>query len=243
MLKSFIEHIQNTTQPMIREVGGSTFAIDGNGIAREILPEIHHPDALTLHSLDALVKLVQIEAVNMDAPLYITVPDHLTVRCFGQPQPDARFFRQVYYEARATDVPGFMNGFREQEKAIIELRSRFAPGEGVDYLLDLLSRIDKGSGMATTDNGVSQTVEARQGVALRGIVSLKPRVPLRPFRTFQEVEQPESEFLLRLDENGNIGLFEADGGMWKLTARKTVKTFLEEALAGLVESNAVYIAL
>ena len=133
MLKEFIAHIQKTTQPLVCEIGGSTFAIDGNGIAREIRPEISHPDTLTLHSLEALVKLVKTEAVNMDTPLYITVPDHLTVRCFGQPQPDARFFRQVYYEVEATGVPGFRDGFREQEKAIIELRSNFVPSDGTDY--------------------------------------------------------------------------------------------------------------
>lgn len=109
--------------------------------------------------------------------------------------------------------------------------------------MDLLSRISKENGVTTTDNGVSQTVEARRGVALKTMVQVKPRVPLRPFRTFQEVEQPESEFLLRLDEDGNIGLFEADGGMWKLTARQTVKAFLEAQLADLVTSGAVFIAL
>ena len=243
MLKEFVAHIQRTTQPLIQQIGNSTFAINGDGNAREILPSIYHPDTLPLHSLEALVKMVQTEAVNMDAPLYITIPNHLTVRCFGQPDANARYFRQVYYEAKATDVPGFQDGFRDQEKAIIELRSRFAPGEGVDYLLDLLSRISKDSGVTTTDNGISQTVEARQGVALRVNVQVKPRVSLRPFRTFQEVEQPESEFLLRLDEEGNIGLFEADGGMWKLTARQTVKAFLEIKLADLVTSGSVYIAL
>lgn len=243
MLKEFIEHIQETTKPIIQQVNGSTFAINGNGSVREILPAIHHPDTLPLHSLEALVMMVQTEAANMATPLYITIPDHLTVRCFGQPNPDAQYFRQVYYEARATDVPGFHDGFREHDKVIIELRSRFAPGEGVDYLLDLLSRISKESGVTTNDNGVSQTVEARQGVALKASVQVRPRVPLRPFRTFQEVEQPESEFLLRLDEDGNIGLFEADGGMWKLTARKQIKALLEENLADLAASGAVHIAL
>lgn len=243
MLKEFIAHIQETTQPIIQQIGGSTFAISADGRAVEIHPSIDHPDTLPLHSLEALVRMVQTEAANMAAPLYITIPDHLTVRCFGQPDPDARYFRQVYYEAKATDVPGFRDGFREQDKAIIELRSRFAPGEGVNYLLDLLSRISKDSNVATTDNGVSQTVEARQGIALKTVEPLKPRVPLRPFRTFQEVEQPESEFLLRMDEEGNIGLFEADGGMWKLTARQTVKAFLEAKLADLVTSGAVFIAL
>lgn len=243
MLKEFIAHIQKTTQPLVLGVEGRTFVFPVDNSPVEVRPKIDHPDTLPLHSLDALVKMVKTEAANVGDPLYITIPDHLTVRCFGQPQPGARFFRQVYYEAKATDVPGFRDGFREQEKAIIELRSRFAPGEGVDYLLDLLSRISKDSGVATTDNGVSQTVEARQGISLKATVQLRPRVPLRPFRTFQEVEQPESEFLLRMDEEGNIGLFEADGGMWKLTARQIVKAFLEDKLSDLVEAGSVILAL
>ena len=248
MLKEFIKHIQETTQPLIQTIdpdidSGSTFAVTSDGKAVELRPTIDHPDTLPLHSLEALVKMVQTEAANMTKPLYITIPNHLTVRCFGQPDPNARYFRQVYYEAKATDVPGFQDGFREYEKAIIELRSRFAPGEGVEYLLDLLSRISKENGVTTNDNGVSQTVEARQGIALKTMEHIKPRVPLRPFRTFQEVGQPESEFLLRLDEDGNIGLFEADGGMWKLTARQTIKAFLEANLADLVASGGAYIAL
>ena len=150
MLKEFIAHIQKTTQPLVQQIDGSTFVISGNGDVEEIHPAIYHPDTLPLHSLEALVKMVQTEAANMAAPLYITVPNHLTVRCFG---------------------------------------------------------------------------------------------PLRPFRTFQEVEQPESEFLLRMDEEGNIGLFEADGGMWKLTARQTIKAFLEANLSDLVASGGAYIAL
>lgn len=243
MLKEFIQHIQQTTQPQITTIGDSTFAVNANGSVNEIRPIIDHPDTLDLHSLDALVKMVRTEATDTAAALYITIPNHLTVRCFGQPQPEARFFRQVYYEAKATDVPGFTEGYREQEKAIIELRSKFVPSEGTEYLLDLLSRISKESNVASNDNGVSQTVEARQGISLKSTVQIKPRVPLRPFRTFQEVEQPESEFLLRLNEAGDVGLFEADGGMWKLRARETVKAFLENALEAEIAAGAVYIAL
>ncbi len=116
MLKEFIEHIQKTTQPIIQQIGSSTFVVTGSGNVTEIRPAIYHPDTLILHSLEALVKMVQTEAANMATPLYITIPDYLTVRCFGQPNPDARYFRQVYYEAKATDVPGFRDGFREQEK-------------------------------------------------------------------------------------------------------------------------------
>ena len=36
---------------------------------------------------------------------------------------------------------------------------------------------------------------------------------------------------------------EADGGMWRLTARNTIKTFLEENLAAEIESGKVIVAL
>ena len=141
------------------------------------------------------------------------------------------------------DVPGFRDGFREYEQAIIELRSKFSPGPGVDYLLDLLSRMSKDSGVTTRDNGVSQEVEARQGVSLKALVQVKPRVALRPFRTFLEVEQPVSEFLLRLDDDGNVGLFEADGGMWQQTAKASIAAYFEDKLAQEVKDGKIVVMM
>ena len=82
-----------------------------------------------------------------------------------------------------------------------------------------------------------QTVEARQGVALNALVEVKPRVLLRPFRTFLEVEQPESEFLLRVDPDEGIGFFEADGGIWKLEAKKNIADYFNANLADLIQAG------
>lgn len=244
MLKEFIQHIQETTQPLVKEIGGETFSITARGSVTQIREEIDRPETLTLHSLDALVKLVKSEATLTTNPnLYITVPSPLSVRCFGSFLADTRYYRQTYYEAKATDVPGFSDGFREHENAIIELRSRFFPNEGTAYLLDLLSRVSKDSGVSTSDNGVSQTVEARTGVSLKSLVQVNPIVALRPYRTFQEVEQPESDFLLRLDSDGRIGLFEADGGMWKLKARQSIAAFLCKQLEEEIKDGSVIVAL
>ena len=84
MLKEFIEHIQKTTQPLITNVNGSAFCVTSDGNIEELLPTIFHPYTLDLNSLDALVTMVRTEASEMDAPLYIAVPDCKTVRCFGQ---------------------------------------------------------------------------------------------------------------------------------------------------------------
>lgn len=243
MLKEFIEHIQKTTQPLIRGVGESTFVIAADGEATELLPRIFHPDTLPLNSLDALVKLVKTEASELDAPLYITIPDHMTVRCFGQPDAGARQFRQVYYEAHATDVPGWepkaQLGF---EEAQIALRTRFQESKDTLYAMKLLSDICCGAKVIYNDNGIATTVTTQKGVALQTNEQIRPLVSLRPYRTFQEVEQPESIFLIRLNDRG-ISFTEADGGMWKLTARETVKKFLEERLKQEVDEGAVIVAL
>lgn len=139
-------------------------------------------------------------------------------------------------------VPGQL-ALDGEEQAIIELRSKFSPGPGVDYLLDLLSRMSKDSGVTTRDNGVSQEVEARQGVSLKALVQVKPRVALRPFRTFLEVEQPVSEFLLRLDDDGNVGLFEADGGMWQQTAKASIAAYFEDKLAQEVKDGKIVVMM
>ena len=119
----------------------------------------------------------------------------------------------------------------------------FIPNEGTDYLLKLLSRMSSESTVSTNDNGVTQTVEARQGVALNAVVDVKPRVVLRPFRTFLEVEQPESEFLLRVDKDKGIGFFEADGGIWKLEAKRNIAQYFGRALDDMVKVGNVVIML
>lgn len=243
MLKEFIEHIQKTTQPLVQEVDCSTFAITADGKATEILPTIFHPDTLQLNSLDAMVKLVKTEASKMDTPLYITIPDHMTVRCFGQPDAAARCHRQIYYEANATDVPGWGEkntlGF---EEAQIALRTRFQETQDTLYTMKLVSDISLGAKVIYNDNGIATTITTQKGVALQTNEQIRPLVKLRPYRTFQEVEQPESIFLIRVSDRG-ISFIEADGGMWKLTARETIKKFLEEQLQQEVSEGSVVIAL
>ena len=243
MLQKFIEHIQKTTQPLITEVDDSTFRITSDGDVKEVLPTIFHPDTLPLNSLDSLIKMVKTEASEQDAPLYITIPDHMTVRCFGQPDAAERYHRQFYYEANATDVPGWAEkntlGF---EEAQIALRTRFQETPDTLYAMKLVSDISLGAKVIYNDNGIATTITTQKGVALQTNEQIRPLVKLRPYRTFQEVEQPESIFLIRVSDRG-ISFIEADGGMWKLAARETIKTFLEERLSKEVTEGSVIIAL
>ena len=157
-----------------------------------IEPHVYRPQQVGVNGLDSIVKLLKKELELFESvPLFIRVDGARKVSVFSS--LDRYMRRDSLYEA-SCDVPGFTDGFRDHEKAIIELRSKFAPSSGVEYLLDLISRISKENGVTTKDNGVSQEVEARTGISLKQMVQIKPRVSMRPYRTFLEVEQPESEF-------------------------------------------------
>lgn len=58
----------------------------------------------------------------------------------------------------------------------------------------------------------------------------------------KNVEQPESNFLIRLFDGAQVALFEADGGAWKLDARKNISEYLKNNLSELIEEGVVIIA-
>lgn len=238
MLKDAIQYLVSLKDNKTYTINGETYS---DRELHRIPRYVPHPFSLGVSGLDSIVKLVRNELDMFDnLPLFIRVDGARKVSVFST--YDDEMGRDTLYEA-SCDVPDFREGFREQENAIIELRSKFAPGDGVDYLLDLLSRISKDNGVTTRDNGVSQEVEARTGVSLKQLVQVKPRVQLRPYRTFLEVEQPESEFILRLDNDGNVGLFEADGGMWKMQAKASIVAYFEEKLAEEITGGKVVVMM
>lgn len=244
MLQKFVEHIQRTAQPKMAEVEGRSFALFPGGEIKELRPTIDHPDTLELTSLDALVKLVKTEALIVeDEPLYITVPNHLAVLCFTQADWQNRCHRQTYYKAKASDVPGWEPKvtlpFEEMQ---IALRTRFQETPDAVYAMKLLSDITTGGKVTYNDNGIATSVVTKKGIDLQSNEMIRPIVTLKPYRTFQEVEQPASTFLIRVNERG-ITFIESDGGMWKLHARQTVKAYLEAALDVEIQDKRVFVAL
>lgn len=244
MLKAAIEKIQEMAKPIIQNVDGRMFAITAESID-EIRPTQDRPECLDLNSLDALVKLVKTEALKRyDSPIYLTIPNHEAVICFSQPEGlEGRFARISYYCAKATDVPGWEARTQLSfEEAMIALRTRFQPTPDTEYALKLLSEITTGAKITFNDNGVATSVVKKQGIDLQSNQAIRPIVILKPYRTFQEVEQPASQFLIRVSDRG-ISFIEADGGMWKLAARETIKAYLEEAFAAEIQEGAVVVAL
>lgn len=240
-IKEALAYLVSLKENKTYEINGDTYS--DNDLYR-IAPHVDRPAEITVNSLDSIVALVEHELNVIDKmierPIFIHIASPRTVRVFST--LDNYMGRDYLYKA-SCDAPEFSGGWRAHEASIIELRSAFVPNEGVEYLLDLLSTISVEDGVTSDDNGVTQKVTTRQGVSLKHYENTKLRIPLKPYRTFTEVEQPESEFILRLDKDFRVGLFEADGGAWKLCAKANIRNCFYTALEQEIEKGRVVVMM
>lgn len=236
MLKEFAQYLVSLKDNKTYEIHGDTYS---DHELHRVAPHIDRPETVRLNGLDSIAQMVRHELDMFEnKPVFIRIVDHRRIEVLTA--LDSTMGRDKPYVAEC-DAAEFRPGWFTQDEAIIKLRSEFADTEDMAYLLDLCSRVSREDGVTSDDNGVSQTVSARQGVALKSVVGVKPRVILAPFRTFSEVEQPASEFILRLDGDLRIGLIEADGGAWKLEAKNNIASYLNNSLKDLVNAGIVVV--
>lgn len=242
-LKDAINRIVELATPFTLETrNGHQFC---SADLREVKPEVELPARYSVDTLEALVKLIRTEGVAQAPLLYVRVDSarRVMVDTTYTHKEYAEFSRLPLYEA-VSDVPGTTtNQSMTQEQAVVELQSLYAVTDDRDYLLALLSRIDVNQGVSSVDNGISPEVSVRTGAVLKEQQTVQPIVHLQPYRTFLEVEQPASDFLLRLDKEGHPALYEADGGAWKLEAKRNIAAYLGEQLADLVECGSVVVMI
>lgn len=242
-LKDAINRIVELATPFTMETrDGHQFC---SAILREVKPEVPSPARYSVDTLEALVKLIRTEGVGQAPLLYVRVDSarRVMVDTTYTHRDYAEYSRLPLYEA-VSDVPSItVNQEMSQEQAVVELQSLYAVTPDRDYLLSLLSHIDVNQGVSSVDNGISQEVSVRTGAVLKEQQTVQPIVNLQPYRTFLEVEQPASDFLLRLSKSGYPALHEADGGAWKLEAKRNIAAYLGEQLADLVESGNVAVMI
>lgn len=236
MLREMMEKVEAMAKPFVHEVDGQVFS---NQKMVHVADRKPMPRCIELTGLDSVCKMVRNEAEHVGLQIFIQVKDYKSVSVFTELDEDED---RLYLYNCVADTPAVtMNRFMAYENAVIELRSLYIPNKGTEYLLQLLSSISNESKVTSSDNGVTQQVEARSGIALNSMVKIEPRVTLQPFRTFVEVAQPESEFLLRINDRGEIGFFPADGGVWKLEATRNVAAYFEDKLHDMIEAGTVVV--
>lgn len=188
--------------------------------------------AVQVWSLGALLEYMRAnrDALPLDKlVMHVVNPD--VVRLLGPIRERSRD-REVFVQANAANLLDNFSGlWKSQEEFIIGLQTRFTDAGDRTKVLQLASAMTREEVTTSGDDGIGQTVTAKAGVALKATVPVPNPVTLQPFRTFREVPQPSSLFVLRVSQSMQLGLFEADGGAWQLEAINSIAAHLYNRLA------------
>lgn len=188
------------------------------------------PGTLKVTTLTALVDYIRAEVdprYGEQRLVHVVSPDkvilHSTLR-------DDRE-RESYIEARAL-LPDniYFNDFLDTERFNIMLQSSFIDTKDRVLLLKVVGNIKDSAVKQVGDDGVSQVATIKTGVASVNDVVVPNPVILAPYRTFPEIEQPESKFIFRMKSGPVAALYEADGGAWRNKAMSRIKKYLEDEL-------------
>ena len=219
--------------PHVRQASGTVYGVG-------------HPQPTTLvvHSLEALASYVEGQwdedcgdTENSPATPLVAVESVKHVGVYTALRKDTRS-REHLLRAVVPEVDRFIDGaFIPVEEFVVQVMARFQPSTERDAVIAFVSRLEAENNVGVTDDGLSQTATARRGVVQRENVEVKNPVILTPYRTFSEVAQPSSPYILRLDDSFGpneirAGLFEADGGGWQVEALENIRGWLKGRMSG-----------
>lgn len=221
-----------------------TVQVDGRVYsAHSLNPVLYEPKAkaVDVATLTGFVDFVErnIDDLDLIQSFFAVINDPDSVVLYSALSKEKRDREMIVSAQLDRKMETFpFNYFLPQEDFIIKLHSLFEKKEGddFDYVAMIVSKVTQANSADTLDDGITQHVTVKKGVsgALKESSMTKPIVRLSPYRTFREIEQPESQFLLRIrtDDRGNaeVALFEADGGAWRNEARLRIAEYLEERI-------------
>lgn len=237
MIKKALEYIVGMSEPQVLEINGETYS--DKGLQRIC----HNPkaSAIELTTLTSLVEYIRAGIDTMEPHMIVHVSSPECVRLYSMLDDDR--VREYMVEVNA-QVPEFWYGrYMDHESFLIALQSKFIQNDDRDLLLRFTGTVEKGTVAQYGDDGVTQKATIKTGIASKGEAVVPNPVKLRPFRTFIEVEQPESAFVFRMRQDGDDGvecaIFEADGGAWKNVAMKNIKEYLQFELSDLSQFTVI----
>lgn len=221
-------------------INNQSYVIDENGEPQYIAPRLHLAESvLKINTLSGLVDYIKSNLDRADEKLYLHIASHKSVRLVSTLKPDGR--REELAIAEAILPEFWFNRFYDMEDFNVALQSMFVKNSDREILLKVVGNLKEDNVKTTGDDGVSQAVTIKTGVASAADVKVPNPVTLAPYRTFIEVEQPESKFIFRMQDGPKGAIFEADGGAWRNQAILNIKKYLGEQLSDEIKNGKITI--
>lgn len=209
------------------EIEGRKYLIHGSELKAIKTPIIDSP--FTINTLTGLGDYLTDNPDDIDvSKVIIEVSSPTKVIVTSVPVDDWKR-RESYLISSHAPKPFPFGRDHDIESFIIGLQAYFVQDETTAKLLLVASGIVDDGAISYSDDGMSQQVTAKTGIARISNVTIPNPVTLAPYRTFTEIAQPESKFIFRIkktDSGPKCTLHEAEGNVWELEAIKRIRDWL-----------------
>lgn len=196
----------------------------------------------SLHGVVSYLRSILMAGAAFDA----TTPDMAALAVIIEPEvvavvtklhPTLRD-RELLLGAKATLPTHNFGRELSQEDGVVYLKTCFEQTPELETLLQLIGNLRAGAITTLVDDGVTQQVTVAAGVKRGSSAEAPSIINLRPYRTFAEVDQPESPFVLRLrggEDVPRMVLYPTADVKWRALATASIERFITEGLGELAE--------
>lgn len=223
-----VDLAEEAKEPKVVDIAGKTYC--DKSLKRYDKQEKAAP--LTATSLNSLLDYINGKSDELRESMIIHVESPTSVRLISG--LDKERDREELFRV-TTNPNGFsFDNYYEQERFIINMQTAFQQSDETALILTVAGNVENKTVANYGDDGTSQKATISKGIAGKEDVIVPNPVTLKPYRTFLEVDQPESKFIFRIGEAGDgsplFKLVEADGGIWKYDAVDQIKAFIKSNL-------------
>lgn len=214
--------------------------ICGRTYANKNLTRYDRPDkakAIEASTLSAMVDYIKNLHVEFPDGLQMIIHIENPKRVRLMSSLDGERTREVLFVTEAVTSEYRFGQWYDQENFMIALQSNFQDSDDLKAVMRMAGNIDKKNNQTYSDDGISQVATITVGAAAKADALVPNPVRLYPYRTFQEVLQPGSDFVFRIgnDEEPAFKIVEAEGGIWKNEAVSNIKSYFRNKLDDMPE--------
>ena len=240
LTREALEFIQGMGGPSLVECEGEYYT--DKSLTR--IPKFKYPEELRVSTLSSMLDYIEsnLDSLREDAGRFIIhVSSPTTVKLISELDNDMKRRQIMIAQAVLPDI--YIGQYIEREQFQIQLASCFENAEELNtdnaLLLNLISNVQAGTISSYSDSGMSQKATIIKGILNeKQDVKIPNPVTLAPYRTFIDIMQPASAFIFRMKDRecGDnekaiyCGLWEADGGAWKIQAVNNIKEYFRNEL-------------
>ena len=168
MDRTAIEKIEELCEPHLIERYGYEYSDKELKVVKK--PTV---STIRLHTLAGLVDIIRKEYTNFDGPVIVNVDCEEYVRVYSAIDEDYRG-REIPYDVTAELIEIPFNRRLDYETMMITLKSKFVETPELLELVKLLGTITEENSATASDDGFSQSVVVRKGIAMKEGKVVKP---------------------------------------------------------------------